>query len=105
MGFVSAPEAVGSYLGDVVIALPFTRRQAAQSGTTLNDELRLLVVHGVLHLLGYDHDSDEMGTAGRISAQPDMWARQKQILDAIAALDSAPNGPSLPSFARQAGSA
>jgi probable rRNA maturation factor len=70
-GFVSAPEAA-TYLGDVLIALPFTRRQAAELGRSLADELRLLAVHGALHLLGYDH------------AEPDeearMWARQDEIL-------------------------
>jgi probable rRNA maturation factor len=70
-GFVSAP-AVAAYLGDILIALPFTRRQAAELGRNLADELRLLVVHGCLHLLGYDH------------AEPDeearMWVRQDEIL-------------------------
>lgn len=70
-GFVSAPEA-DTYLGDILIALPFTRRQAAELGKPLADELRLLAVHGTLHLLGYDH------------AEPDeeavMWARQDAIL-------------------------
>jgi len=70
-GFVSAPEAA-TYLGDIVIALPFTRRQAAELGRPLADELRLLAVHGALHLLGYDHaEPDEEAT---------MWARQDAIL-------------------------
>jgi probable rRNA maturation factor len=70
-GFVSAPEAA-TYLGDILIALPFTRRQAAELDRNLADELHLLAVHGCLHLLGYDH------------AEPDeearMWARQDEIL-------------------------
>lgn len=73
-GFVSAPEAA-RYLGDIIIALPFTRRQAADLGRPLAAELRLLAVHGVLHLLGYDH------------AEPDeeaiMWARQDAILSRL----------------------
>ncbi len=70
-GFVSAPEA-DAYLGDIVIALPFTRQQAAELGRPLAAELRLLAVHGVLHLLGYDHaEPDEEAT---------MWARQDAIL-------------------------
>ncbi|MGH2626569.1 MAG: rRNA maturation RNase YbeY [Anaerolineales bacterium] len=43
------------YLGDVVISVPRARRQAQSSGHPLDTELALLVVHGVLHLLGYDH--------------------------------------------------
>lgn len=52
--FVSAPEAA-MYLGDVVISLPAAQRQAKESGHGLEHELCLLVVHGVLHLLGFDH--------------------------------------------------
>jgi probable rRNA maturation factor len=43
------------YLGDIVIALPYARRQAERYANSLSAELRLLAVHGVLHLLGYDH--------------------------------------------------
>jgi probable rRNA maturation factor len=74
-GFVTAPE-MANYLGDIVIALPFTRRQAAALDRPLIDELRLLAIHGALHLLGYDH------------AEPDeeavMWAKQDAILAELA---------------------
>jgi probable rRNA maturation factor len=70
-GFVMAPE-MAAYLGDIVIALPFTRRQAAALNRTLIDELRLLAVHGVLHLLGYDHAEPE--------EEAIMWAKQDAIL-------------------------
>jgi probable rRNA maturation factor len=73
-GFVSAPEA-DAYLGDIIIALPFTRRQAADLGRPLAAELRLLAVHGALHLLGYDH-ADPAEEAG-------MWARQDAILGQV----------------------
>ncbi len=43
------------YLGDVVISLPRAELQASISGHPLVEELQLLVVHGTLHLLGYDH--------------------------------------------------
>jgi probable rRNA maturation factor len=42
-------------LGDVVISVPQTRRQAIQLGREFRQELALLLVHGILHLLGYDH--------------------------------------------------
>jgi len=42
-------------LGDIVISLPQARRQAAQYGRKWRQELALLLVHGILHLLGYDH--------------------------------------------------
>jgi probable rRNA maturation factor len=43
------------YLGDVIISLPRAAEQASTFGHPLSDELQLLVVHGVLHLLGHDH--------------------------------------------------
>ena len=46
-------------LGDIVLAPSYIRRQAREFGTTPADECRLLLVHGILHLLGYDHLSDD----------------------------------------------
>jgi probable rRNA maturation factor len=46
-------------LGDVVVALETMRREAAGDGTPLDDYLAHLLVHGTLHLLGYDHESDD----------------------------------------------
>ncbi len=43
-------------LGDVVISLPQAARQARQAGHSIERELAVLVTHGVLHLLGYDHE-------------------------------------------------
>lgn len=45
-------------LGDVVIAVGVARRQAREAGHTLQTELRILALHGLLHLLGYDHEQD-----------------------------------------------
>lgn len=73
--FVSAPEAAG-YLGDIIIAFPFARRQAEEAGHALGAELRLLAVHGTLHLLGYDHADPQEEAA--------MWARQDAILAQLA---------------------
>lgn len=46
-------------LGDVVIAPEVAEAQAEEYGHTVEEELNLLLVHGVLHLLGYDHEGDE----------------------------------------------
>lgn len=43
-------------LGDVVISLPTAARQAKEAGRSINDELAILLVHGILHLCGYDHE-------------------------------------------------
>ena len=46
-------------LGDVVIAAGVAARQAHEAGHTLATELRVLALHGLLHLLGYDHERDD----------------------------------------------
>ena len=46
------------FLGDVVIAAGVARRQAREAGHSLQTELRVLALHGLLHLLGYDHETD-----------------------------------------------
>lgn len=60
------------YLGDVAIALPVATSQAKADGHGLLDELSLLTIHGVLHLLGYDHLEPE--------DRVEMWAVQDQLL-------------------------
>ncbi len=49
----------GDPLGDVVIALPVAARQAVEAGHGLEDELQILILHGCLHCLGYDHETDD----------------------------------------------
>lgn len=69
--FVPAPEA-GNYLGDVIVCYPRAVEQASEQGHSVREELALLVVHGVLHLLGYDHATEREQVA--------MWALQDEIL-------------------------
>jgi probable rRNA maturation factor len=69
--FVVAPEA-GTYLGDVIVSYPRASEQAEHLGHPVEEEMDLLVVHGILHLLGYDHaTADEKAV---------MWSRQDAIL-------------------------
>jgi probable rRNA maturation factor len=46
------------HLGDVLISVPAARRQAAAAGHAVERELKVLLLHGVLHCLGYDHETD-----------------------------------------------
>lgn len=61
---LSFPVGSEGELGDIVVSVPQARRQAAEDGHPLRNELALLLVHGALHLLGYDHmkkkDADAM---------------------------------------------
>jgi len=50
---------VSALLGDVVISVPTAQRQAKEGGRSLSEELAWLLVHGVLHLCGYDHERSE----------------------------------------------
>ncbi len=61
-------------LGDVVIAPEVAEQQAEEYGHTVEEELNLLLVHGVLHLLGYDHEDDDEATV--------MQARERVLLEA-----------------------
>lgn len=53
------PQGPPLMLGDVVIAPAYVRRQAEEMGVTFEDEMALMVTHGILHLLGYDHTEDD----------------------------------------------
>lgn len=64
-------------IGDVVIAPVVAESQAVEYGHTVEEELNLLLVHGVLHLLGYDHEDDDEAAA--------MQARERAMLEAWAA--------------------
>lgn len=66
------PPGMPRMLGDVVIAMPTALRQAEERGHPVEAELGLLLIHGLLHLLGYDHD-----TAAK---KKKMWARQAELL-------------------------
>ena len=71
----SRDDNVSQYLGDIVISLERCAAQAAAGGHTLESELALLVVHGTLHLLGYDHNTQ------RRKAR--MWKAQARALQSI----------------------
>ena len=58
----------GYFLGDIAIAPSVARRNAKTLGRTLPSELKILILHGVLHLLGYDHETDR-GQMDRIEAR------------------------------------
>lgn len=69
------PEGSAPYLGDLVLGLPTIQRQARAEGHSWIDEMVLAVVHGTLHLLGYDHDT--------VEHQRRMWAVQRRALEAL----------------------
>jgi len=78
------PETGIVYLGDVIISFPRAEAQAAAGGHPVYAELQLLVVHGMLHLCGYDHAEE--------SDKAVMWEIQQDILKK---LNCSITGPSL----------
>jgi probable rRNA maturation factor len=73
----------GDNLGDIALALGVCAREAAEQGKTLAAHLQHLTAHGVLHLLGYDHETDAQAEV--------MEARERQILAGLGVAD--PYGP------------
>ena len=53
------PETGKVYIGDIVISYPVAEKQSEELGHRVNEEIDLLTIHGVLHLLGYDHASKD----------------------------------------------
>lgn len=69
------PETEALYLGDIAISIPCAIQQAQDAGHSAEAEAQLLVVHGVLHLLGYDHAAEEEKAV--------MWAEQAKVLERL----------------------
>jgi rRNA maturation RNase YbeY len=79
-----APHSSSTVLGDVVIAVPTAVRQAKEGQRSLDEELTVLLVHGILHLCGYDHERSEK-EARR------MQRRERMILRLLARLSKPAN--------------
>lgn len=63
------PAGAAPHLGDVIISIETARRQAAEAGVSVQAEVSHLLVHGVLHLLGYDHEGPEDAEAMRLQEE------------------------------------
>jgi probable rRNA maturation factor len=70
--FIGPPDGL-IHLGEVIISYPQTVLQAQESGHGIKKEIAILIIHGVLHILGYDHEKKELA--------PAMKAREKEILE------------------------
>ena len=79
-GEPSVPESVDPMLGEVIVSIPRCRLQAEEQGVDAGVELVRLVVHGVLHVLGYDHElaADRARMVPR-EQRHRAWARRRGI--------------------------
>jgi probable rRNA maturation factor len=66
------PESEGHYYGDILVSYEKAAAQAESGGHPVIDEVKLLIVHGILHLLGYDHSAEK--------EKQEMWSVQNKIL-------------------------
>ena len=73
-GFLTPPDGL-VHLGEVIISYPQAVIQAGEHGHSIQKEMAILIVHGVLHILGYDHEKPDM--------EPAMQAKEKAILAEI----------------------
>jgi len=72
--FIEPPDGL-VHLGEIIISYPQAKVQAKEHHHTLNKEIATLIVHGVLHILGYDHEKPETEAA--------MQTREKDVLTAV----------------------
>ena len=69
------PKAATGMLGDVVISVEQARRQAKEHGTTLKSEMATLLIHGLLHLLGFDHQRSTRQAKVMFAMERKLYAR------------------------------
>jgi probable rRNA maturation factor len=68
LSFPAAEDLRGTHAGDLAVSLETAARQAGEHGHTLADEVRVLLLHGLLHLAGMDHETDQGEMAAREDA-------------------------------------
>ena len=79
LSFPPAPESEAGFLGDIALASETIAREAASQGKSFEAHAAHLVVHGFLHLLGYDHENEQDAEA--------MEAREREILKTLGVAD------------------
>lgn len=67
------PETGRRYLGDILISYPRAMAQAEHAGHSVQNEVQLLIIHGMLHLMGFDHDTE--------TNKKEMWQKQEKLLN------------------------
>jgi probable rRNA maturation factor len=79
LSFPAPEEIAGEHAGDLAISLETAERQAKSYGHTLSDEIRVLMLHGLLHLSGMDHETD----AGEMAAREAELRRELRLPETL----------------------
>jgi probable rRNA maturation factor len=76
---LSFPDGENGRLGDILISAQRAQRQAEEHGHSVDEEIKILVLHGLLHLLGHDHESDN----GEMKRAEIRWRRKLGLDSAL----------------------
>lgn len=76
---LSFPDGEDGRLGDILISARRAASQASDAGHPVEDEVRILILHGVLHLMGFDHETDD----GEMLAEERAWRRKLGLPDGL----------------------
>jgi probable rRNA maturation factor len=76
---LSFPDGADGRLGDILISAQRAQRQAEEHGHSVDEEIKILVLHGLLHLLGHDHESDN----GEMKRAEIRWRRKLGLDSAL----------------------
>ena len=86
LSFPAAKEFAGEFAGDLAISLDTAARQAREHGHELRDEVRVLLLHGLLHLSGMDHETDRGEMAAREAELRDRLRLKSGLIARVAAV-------------------
>lgn len=70
-GKLIVPQGEPPYLGEIIICYPQAKRQARELGHSVKEEIKILLVHGLLHLLGYEHEGEDDGVMRKMEEEFD----------------------------------
>ena len=90
LSFPTPAEIANSHAGDLAISLDIAARQAGTYGQSLRDEVRILLLHGLLHLSGFDHETDNGEMAAREAALRTQLKLSNTLIERTTALPRKP---------------
>jgi probable rRNA maturation factor len=103
LSFPAAAELLGGQAGDLAISLDTAARQAREHGHSLRDEVRVLLLHGLLHLSGMDHEADRGEMAARESVLRERLRLKSGLIARVEGKSSNAKGAKSPQRAQLAG--
>jgi probable rRNA maturation factor len=85
---LSFPSDIRGYAGDIAISADIARNNARERGLTLTEEAKVLILHGMLHLAGYDHETDN----GRMARKEQLLRRRFGLAESLIARTNGHSG-------------